>query len=355
MPQDALAPVASEGLLAALPDQTRNVEVFDPLFHGMLPVGLGMLTPGRPCPVDLFMPLYLESEDRVEMTQVCRAGEVFRPAWRQRLVSLRQGHLYVPRETAADLLSQVMQRGAEELVQRPAMLKRTYLRELAIFALWNLMHADGDPAALAACLAETRRLVELIAAQEEMLARLAPFLRADPSLFSHSVNVCLTAMALARHLDFSDVRVVNLGLAGLLHDLGRSRLPKGLWEKPGRLSLEETRQMQRHPRLGHAMLAAAGGLPPQVLLAVLHHHENADGSGYPGRLPAASTPMLARWLRLIDAFDAMTSHRSHRKALSAFAAVQAIVADADRCFGPDLTPQFVGFLTSQFVNRPPGD
>lgn len=354
MPQDALAPKSPEGLLEALPDQTRNVEVFDPLFHGMLPVGLGMLTPGQPCPVDLFMPLYLEDQDRVEMNQVCRAGQVFLPAWRQRLVSLHQGHLYVSRPEAPDLLCQVLERGAQELVRRPAMLKRTYLRELAIFALWNLMHADDDPAALAASLVQARRLVELIALQDEMLARLAPFLRADPSLFSHSVNVCLTALALGRHLDFSAARTINLGLAGLLHDLGRSRLPRGLWEKPGRLSLEETRQVRRHPGLGHQMLVAAGGLPPQVLLAVLHHHEDADGSGYPAGLPAQSTPMLARWLRLIDAFDAMTSHRSHRKALSAFAAVQAIVADADRSFGRDITPQFVGFLTSQFVDRPAG-
>ncbi|MFH1057343.1 MAG: HD domain-containing phosphohydrolase [Pseudomonadota bacterium] len=351
MPLDALARPVDDGLLDSLSEQTRNVEVFDPISYGMLPVGLGVFTPGRRSPADLFIPLYHETQKQVVMSVACRAGQVFLAAWRERLLNLRQSHLYVARDQARALLAELLDEAGQDLLAQPLIIRRARFRDLAMLSLNDLAHAHLEPAGLAAAMGQGRRLMELFWADREVLAKVGAILRNDPNLYCHSVNVSMVALALGRFLELGRSRSLALGLAGLVHDLGRFHLPAGLWEKPGLLSPDELNAVQRHPDLGHDLLRADQAAAPQVLLAVRHHHENADGSGYPAGLTAASTPLLARLLRLLDAYDAMTSHRPHRRAMPAYKAVRIIMDESERLYGRDLTRDFVRFLSKQFVHR----
>lgn len=108
--------------------------------------------------------------------------------------------------------------------------------------------------------------------------------------------------------------------------------------------------MRQHPHWGHRLLSSAHSVSMEVLKAVLHHHENADGSGYPHGIRAERTPLAARLLRLVDAFDAMTSHRPHRSAMQAFEAVSTIM-QSPHLFGEDLIPPFLRFLANPHMVR----
>jgi HD-GYP domain-containing protein (c-di-GMP phosphodiesterase class II) len=169
----------------------------------------------------------------------------------------------------------------------------------------------------------------------------------DYCLYKHSVNVCLLSVGLMLFLHKSRQESLILGLAGLFHDLGMSRIPEELLYKEEPLEPEEWERLKQHPETGHEMLAEAGSLPPEVRQTVLEHHENFDGSGYPRGLPAGRQHPWSRILRLMDAYDGLTCHRPYRQALTPFAALKTITAQtgsAGGVFDPRTLKNFIRFL-----------
>ena len=144
------------------------------------------------------------------------------------------------------------------------------------------------------------------------LISLARLKTADEYTYMHSVAVSALMLALARQLGLDDAGVRMAGQAGLLHDLGKARVPLELLNKPGKLDEQEFAVVQSHPLAGHAMLVGSG-LPQPVLDACLHHHEKIDGSGYPDRLQGQGIGLLARMAAVCDVYDAITSNRPYKR------------------------------------------
>src|SRR5262249_11108131 len=103
-------------------------------------------------------------------------------------------------------------------------------------------------------------------------------------------------------------------LAGLVHDIGKIGLSAGLLEKPGALTLEERREMQRHSEIGERILAKVDSYA-EIASIVRHHHERVDGGGYPDGLVEHEIPLLSRIIAVADAYNAMTSDRPYRDAM----------------------------------------
>ncbi len=159
----------------------------------------------------------------------------------------------------------------------------------------------------------------------------------------HSRRVAVLAGRLARRISDQTPNegfVAQASLAGLLHDVGKRRVPRAILCKPGALTQEETAVIQRHSRDGHEMLSGVHGLAP-VLPGVLHHHERYDGTGYPDRLAADDIPLIARIVALADSFDAMVSTRPYKRALSLLEAIREIRMGAGTQFDPALVEQFI--------------
>jgi len=134
----------------------------------------------------------------------------------------------------------------------------------------------------------------------------------DDYTFMHSVAVCALMVVLSRRIGLSETQVRAAGLAGLLHDVGKAKIPLAVLNKPGQLSAEEYRLMQRHPQLGHDMLAEAGVAGAVALDVCLHHHERPDGQGYPEGLSGADFSLHARMGAVCDVYDAITSNRPYK-------------------------------------------
>jgi HD-GYP domain-containing protein (c-di-GMP phosphodiesterase class II) len=155
-----------------------------------------------------------------------------------------------------------------------------------------------------------------------------------------------------------DDQVELVNLCGLVHDIGKIGLPAGLLEKPGALTLDERREMQRHSEIGERILAKVDTYA-EIAAIVRHHHERVDGQGYPDGVSGSEIPLLSRIIAVADAYNAMTSNRPYRDAMpsrvarlrlaqavesqfdtSVVAAFEAILAGADEDYRCARGPEF---------------
>lgn len=135
----------------------------------------------------------------------------------------------------------------------------------------------------------------------------------DDYTYMHCVNVSVLASVFGKHLGLPNTVVHDLGLSGLLHDLGKALIPDTILNKPGKLTPDELAVMRSHPLKGHSMLKDVPGIVSDVLQGALQHHEKWDGTGYPAGLRGESINEFARILAVVDVYDAMTSNRVYHK------------------------------------------
>ena len=136
----------------------------------------------------------------------------------------------------------------------------------------------------------------------------------DSTTFLHSISVSALMIHFARYLQLDEVVVKQLGIAGLLHDVGKLDIPAAILAKEGPLTEVEMRLIRAHPLTGHAILARQEKVPEIVLDVCLNHHERIDGKGYPNRLSGKQISLYARLAAICDVYDAITSVRPYKKA-----------------------------------------
>jgi HD-GYP domain-containing protein (c-di-GMP phosphodiesterase class II) len=149
----------------------------------------------------------------------------------------------------------------------------------------------------------------------------------DPYTQGHSERVGAWSRRIAVALGLPAAEVDTITHAGLLHDLGKIGVPETILRKPGMLEPDEWAVMRRHPVVGAQIVAPFDGLAAASVL-IRHHHERADGSGYPDGLAGNAVPLGARIIAVADVFDALTSERPYRQALTRHAALEHLAAEA---------------------------
>jgi HD-GYP domain-containing protein (c-di-GMP phosphodiesterase class II) len=141
-------------------------------------------------------------------------------------------------------------------------------------------------------------------------------LRHDYHTFTHSFNVASFALALAKALGISDQRELEqVALGGLVHDLGKLRVPHAILNKKGPLTQAERAVVQRHPHDGFVQLCQRDDLTWGQLMMVYQHHERMDGRGYPSRIGGEEIHRWGRLCAVVDVFEAISSIRPYRRAM----------------------------------------
>ena len=156
----------------------------------------------------------------------------------------------------------------------------------------------------------------------------------------HAQRVGWLATLTGRELGLSDTEIEKLEWAGLLHDVGKIGVSESILNKPGKLTDEEMAIMKTHPRMSYDVLKPVASLEP-ILGAVLHHHENHDGSGYPDGLSGDQIPLAARIVHVVDIFDALSSTRSYRHGFTRERAFTILKEESGRVTDPDVTHAFL--------------
>lgn len=176
----------------------------------------------------------------------------------------------------------------------------------------------------------------------------------DERTAEHSVNVAILAMGVARALKWEDELVERAGLAGLLHDLGKTRLDPAIVNKRGALDAAEVEHLERHSVEGFDLLSRDERIEPEVARAVLEHHERPDGTGYPDGKTAERLSPLSMLVAVVNAYDAMTSQSSDRRAMSHHEALGLLWRERRQQFDGGMVEtliQFLGWVTPGILVR----
>jgi putative nucleotidyltransferase with HDIG domain len=187
---------------------------------------------------------------------------------------------------------------------------------------------------------------ELVAAEEGLLgpqvgALMVRLAEKDASTEQHTRRVALLAVQLGERLGVPAGRLRALAIGGLLHDIGKLRVPDAVLSKPGRLDDREFEVIRRHPGWGDE-LAGALGFPPAVRRLVRSHHERLDGTGYPDG--ASRLDLDVRILTVCDVYDALVSERVYRPAMSTTEALALLDSERGTAFDPDCVDALRGLL-----------
>jgi len=143
----------------------------------------------------------------------------------------------------------------------------------------------------------------------------------------HSLHVSIYAICLAHFLNLTDDQLVQIGLAGLMHDTGTKKINDSIKNKDSKLDFKETEAVQKHSNYSIDIARRNNINDPYILDAILHHHECHDGSGYPDRLESKDISDFSSILSICDVFDALTSERPYRKDKSTFDALKIMMKE----------------------------
>lgn len=208
-----------------------------------------------------------------------------------------------------------------------------------------LVHSVTDnPGDKTAAIDQARKLVEEIMAEilgnGNLMVNMVDLKVFDEYTYYHSVNVAVLSTVVGVAIGMNQRDLFALGLAALLHDLGKVFLNKNVINKPGQFSQDELYDVQRHSELGYSYLRGMFDMPVKASLGILHHHERYDGSGYPGGLKKDQISLFGRIIAISDVFDALISDRPYRKALLPSDAMEHIMGNGGIIYDPDIARIF---------------
>ncbi len=163
----------------------------------------------------------------------------------------------------------------------------------------------------------------------------------DDYTAEHSMNVCIYAISFGRHLGFDNQALQHLGLCGLLHDVGKMRVPIEVLNKPSKLTDKEFNMIKAHTVHGRNLLMSSPGMLPAAVDVAYSHHERMDGTGYPRKIKANGTSTFSRIIAIVDAYDAMTADRCYAPAIPTTDALNTIFKDRGTHFDEHLSIQFI--------------
>jgi len=158
-------------------------------------------------------------------------------------------------------------------------------------------------------------IVDQVLNEETSLIGLTTLRDYDEYTFTHSVNVCIFSVALGRKLGLTRLQLYDLGVAALMHDIGKARVPLTVLNKPSGLSEEEWRTISGHPWMGVLQLFAMRGqndIPYRAMIVAFEHHKKTDLTGYPKHVRPRTMSIYSKVVAVADAFDAATSRRAYQ-------------------------------------------
>ncbi len=173
---------------------------------------------------------------------------------------------------------------------------------------------------------------------------LAPAKDDDEYTYVHITNVALLTICFADYLGFSGKTLEDIGIAALLHDVGKMFIPDGILSKPGPLTVQERTEMEKHTLKGAQYIGHHENIPKLTMISALEHHIKYDGSGYPLISKKWQTNIVSQMISITDVYDALRSKRSYRDAMEYDKILAILETGRGSDFNPDLIENFLNMI-----------
>ncbi|MFQ6078408.1 MAG: HD-GYP domain-containing protein [Thermodesulfobacteriota bacterium] len=189
--------------------------------------------------------------------------------------------------------------------------------------------------------------VNLMVKDESILLGLTTIKNYDEYTFNHCLNVAIYSLAMGRRLGLSKKSLMELGMTGLLHDMGKAKIPKEILNKPDKLDDDEWRLIKEHPMTGVEMMLKIkqlGEMSPKMVIGVFEHHLNCDLKGYPKLIRKKDLTLFGKIIKIADCYDAMTTPRAYRRKPYRPDQALAIMVQDKNGFDPVLLKVFISII-----------
>lgn len=166
----------------------------------------------------------------------------------------------------------------------------------------------------------------------------------DEYTSQHSMNVCILSVLLGRELMLTPNELNQLGLCGLMHDIGKAKVPLEILNKPGELNDTELVAMRKHTIYGRDVLMSARNIYPGTVDVAFSHHEHVNGKGYPRGLSDTGLSMFTKIVAVVDAYDAITSSRCYKDGTNHLVAIGILVKSMNSHFESAYVTKFINCI-----------
>lgn len=233
-----------------------------------------------------------------------------------------------PNEDEGEPACPAAQKNIEKLRtdDRPNVALNASVRKRVAEGIQYIYNNTSDPALVQTSTNIADSLMSAIQENDAMAVDISALKTSDEYTFKHSVDVATIAMIVAKNIGMSKDEVLEIGVTGLLHDVGKTKIPPEILNKPGRLDDAEFEIMRQHSVYGYHIIKERPDLPDEVKLGVLQHHEKINATGYPLALPADKICPYAKILAVADIYDALVTERPYKSAFSQREAVEMIMS-----------------------------
>ncbi len=194
-------------------------------------------------------------------------------------------------------------------------------------------------------------LVTVVSGPADAVLPLATLRSHDEYTATHVTNVAVLTMALAQAVGLPPAAVRQVGIAALLHDIGKMKVPVEILSAPGRLTPEQHALVRRHPEMGARMLLETPGVPSLAVVVAYEHHLQADGGGYPSVPSGWRINLASEMTHIADVYDALRTNRPYRAGLDHGAVTDTMQRDRGAVFPEALLDVFF----SRIIPRTRGD
>ncbi|MCP3772263.1 HD-GYP domain-containing protein [Paenibacillus sp. MZ04-78.2] len=193
-------------------------------------------------------------------------------------------------------------------------------------------------------------LVQQVHQVRDVVSLLLVLNNTDDYTYQHSVQVGMISYYIAKWLGQSESDAILVGKAGYLHDIGKSLIDPAILRKPEKLTAEEYERMKKHTVYGYELLQRSG-LPAEVCLAALQHHERLDGSGYPYGLGGEEIHPLSKIVAVADIYSAMISSRVYQKKRDLLFVLRELHQCSFGQIDPQITQLFIQHMVPNFIGK----
>jgi putative nucleotidyltransferase with HDIG domain len=297
-------------------------------------VRLGSMLIGRPLPYDLFLlisgqpVLFRKKGDVVSLE---RASQLRNHGEATLLIPEDQRTIYL------DSLKSAVKDPGVKTEEKSTLIKETaYLHIHDLFTKKDIQPVIGEARSL------VDDMVSFVSTDVAAVSSLMRLSAHDYYTYNHSVDVAVYSIVLAKKIFGSDNKelLIQAGLGGFLHDIGKRRIDLKIINKQGALTSDEWAEIKNHPQYGMEFIKELSSVPEEAKNIVYQHHENFDGTGYPNGLSGENISKLSRVVAIADVFDALTTKRSYHDATSPAQALDIMHGMQPGKFDPSLFNSF---------------